>query len=273
MSVLARILAGKDAELEGLEAKLGELRERAQDAAPRNVSTVLTRPSGEPLRLIAEVKFKSPSAGALSTAMDAPSRAVAYARAGAAMVSVLCDGPFFGGAWSDLAGARARLDSEGLTTRLLAKEFIVDPRQLACARAAGADAALLIVRIVPGARLAELVAAARALGLEPLVEVVDEAELDAALRAGASVIGVNARDLDTLQMDADRAARVLAAIPRDRVALHLSGVKTEDAVARVAAGRADGALMGEALMREADPTALLGRFLRAASGGPPGISS
>jgi indole-3-glycerol phosphate synthase len=114
--------------------------------------------------------------------------------------------------------------------------------------------------------LAELAHAARAAKIEPLFEVVDEAELEASLACGARVIGVNARDLDALVMDLDRAGRVLAAIPAPCVAVHLSGLKARENVSKVAAGRADAALMGEALMRLDDPRALLGTFVRAASG-------
>jgi indole-3-glycerol phosphate synthase len=132
------------------------------------------------------------------------------------------------------------------------------------ARSCGADAVLVIARIVDRRTLAELVREARRVfGLEPLVEVVDEAEVRAGLDAGARVIGVNARDLDTLAMDAARAARVMGAIPGDVVAVHLSGLKSADDVARVAATRADAALIGEALMREADPRGLLGEMVRA----------
>ena len=103
--------------------------------------------------------------------------------------------------------------------------------------------------------------------MEPLVEVVDEAELEAALAAGAHVVGVNARDLDTLEMDPARAARVLAVLPRDVVAVHFSGLRGADDVARVALERPDAALIGEALMREDDPRALLGTMVRAAGRG------
>jgi len=258
MNVLAAILASKRAEI-------AALREGAHADAPYaaratlDVVTALRRDG--PLRLIAEVKLKSPSAGVLSRVLDAPSRAEAYARAGAAMVSVLCDAPYFDGAWAHLASARARVE-----VPLLAKEFVLDPLQIACARRHGADAVLVIARIVDAAKLAELVRAARAHALEPLVEIVDERELEAALTAGARVVGVNARDLDTLAIDAARTARVLAAVPRDVVALHLSGLRTPEDVAAVAASRADGALVGEILMRQDDPTELLRRFLRAADG-------
>jgi indole-3-glycerol phosphate synthase len=123
---------------------------------------------------------------------------------------------------------------------------------------------LLIARIVDAQLLARLAEAARGEGLEPLVEVTDERELDAALRANARVVGVNARDLDTLAMDAARAARVLEAIPRGVVAVHLSGLRDPGDIARVAATRADAALVGEALMRDDDPRPRLRAMVDAA---------
>jgi indole-3-glycerol phosphate synthase len=223
------------------------------------------------LRLIAEVKLRSPSAGPLSRALTPAARALAYARAGASMVSVLCDGPHFGGSWGDLAAARDQLDTAGLAVPLLAKEFILDPRQIVEARDRGADAVLLIARIVDRPTLVALARAARDESLEPIVEVVDEPELDAALGAGARVVGVNARDLDTLAMDADRAARVLGAIPRDVIAVHLSGIKTATDIEQLAHGRADAALVGEVLMRQDDPGTLLGTLVDAACRArPPG---
>jgi indole-3-glycerol phosphate synthase len=230
---------------------------------PLDTTGALMRHEGEPLRLLTEVKLKSPSAGALSRALAPDARALAYARAGAAMVSVLCDAPFFDGSWDHVSDARRALDEAGLRVPLLAKEFVIDPRQITVAREYGADSILLIARIVDAKQLAELVRAARHEGLEPLVEVVDEAELRAGLDAGARVVGVNARDLDTLAMDAERAVRVLGAIPRDVVAVHLSGLKTPEDIARVAAGRADAALVGEALMRQDDPREMLGEMVRA----------
>ncbi|MBX3203255.1 MAG: indole-3-glycerol-phosphate synthase, partial [Labilithrix sp.] len=216
------------------------------------------------LRLVTEIKRRSPSAGPLSTALSVAERALSYARGGAAMISVLCDARFFDGGFAHLAEAREALDEAGLAVPLLAKEFVLHERQLVEAAASGADAALLIARIVDRARLASLVAHARELGLEPLVEVVTEDELAAALAAGATVIGVNARDLDTLVMDAARAARVLAAVPEDRIAVHLSGLKGPDDVTAVAKTDVDAALMGEALMREDDPARLL-EAMRAAA--------
>jgi indole-3-glycerol phosphate synthase len=209
------------------------------------------------------VKLRSPSAGPLTRVLPPASRAVSYATHGAAMVSVLCDAPFFDGGWSHLAEARAACDAAGLATPLLAKDFVLDDVQIARARAAGGDAVLLIARIVTPERLRELAEAARAAHIEPLVEVVDERELEAALAAGARVVGVNARDLDTLAMDAARAARVIAAIPEGIVAVHLSGVRAADDVRSIAAGRADAALIGEALMRADDPAPLLDELVRA----------
>lgn len=252
MSLLANILAGKRREI-------AALRDRPRQPSRRTPLDVLAalRRVGGPLRLIAEIKLRSPSAGSLSRALTPDARAEAYAESGASMVSVLCDAPFFDGSWDHLATARARLDAAGWAVPLLAKDFVLDQRQADEARDRGADAVLLIARIVDAARLKELVRSARDAGLEPMVEVVDEVELAAALAAGARLVGVNARDLDTLAVDAARAARVLDAIPAEVVAVHLSGLKAPVDVAQIARGRADAALLGEALMRQDDPRPLL----------------
>jgi len=259
VSRLAEILANKGREIAALRACPRQRSSRT----PLDVARAL-RPGGGALRLIAEVKLRSPSAGPLSRALAPDARALAYAEAGATVVSVLCDGPFFDGSWDHLAAARAALDAAGLAVPLLAKEFVLDERQIAEARDRGADAVLLIARIVDAARLMDLAHAARDEGLEPLLEVVDEAELEAALAAGARVVGVNARDHDSLAMDAARAARVLDAIPAGVVAVHLSGLKAPADVERIARGRADAALVGEALMREDDPREALAAMVAAA---------
>jgi indole-3-glycerol phosphate synthase len=270
MSRLEAILESKRREIEALRARPARGPAALASRAPLDVFAALRRGQRDALRLIAEVKLKSPSAGPLSRALDCPSRALAYAAGGVAMVSVLCDGPFFDGSFEELAAARAALDAAGLAVPLLAKEFVLHDVQIAAAREHGADAVLLIARIVSRPLLRELADAARGRGLEPFVEVVDEAELDAAVYAGARVVGVNARDLDTLAMDAERAARVLARIPGDAVAVHLSGVKDEAGVRTIAAGRADAALVGEALMREDDPRPLLARLTAAGKFSTPG---
>lgn len=277
MSRLADIVASKRAEVDALRTRprtpcdrqpidvVAALRRKPAPPAPAVRPLYVKAAHGRPLRLVAEVKLRSPSAGALSRALAPDARALAYARSGAAMVSVLCDGPFFDGSWDHLAAARVRLDAAKSRVPLMAKEFVLDARQVQHARDCGADAVLLIARIVDPRALASLARAARDEGLEPLVEVTDEAELGVALEAGARVVGVNVRDLDTLAMDAERAARVLAAVPADVVAVHLSGLKAPLDVAAVAQGRSDAALVGEALMRQDDPRGLLEAMVEAAS--------
>jgi indole-3-glycerol phosphate synthase len=179
------------------------------------------------------------------------------------MVSVLCDAPFFDGGWADLRAARESLDRLPRSVPVLAKEFVLDEVQLDRARAAGADAVLLIARIVSPERLAELHRAARARDLWPMVEVAQEEEVAAALAADAQIIGVNARDLDTLAMDPARAATVLAHIPPTCVRVHLSGLRDAAGARAIAASSVDAALVGEALMREADPEPLLRSLVEA----------
>jgi indole-3-glycerol phosphate synthase len=262
-NVLAEIVAAKQREVHGLKHRTCYT--RIPDGPRKNVATALRRDVGEPLRLIAENKRKSPSAGALSTVLSTGERAVRYAASGAAMVSVLCDEAFFGGSWHDVFEARCALVAAGHAIPVLAKEFVIDERQLREASACGADAVLLIARILDHERLRDLSAQAESLGLETVVEVVTEDELAWAIAAGAKIIGVNARDLDTLVIDAERAARVLAAIPEGCISLYLSGLKAPDDVRRIAATTAHAALVGETLMREDDPRALLEAMVEAAA--------
>jgi indole-3-glycerol phosphate synthase len=165
---------------------------------------------------------------------------------------VLVDRDHFAGSYEDLTRVRRVVQ-----TPILAKGFAVDAIQIDAARRAGADAVLIIVRILDDASLRDLIARADAASLTPIVEVIDESELDRALECDARVIGVNARDLATLVMDRDRAARVRSASPSDRVSLWFSGVSTPTEVEDLARTSADGALIGEALMRRDDPTELL----------------
>jgi indole-3-glycerol phosphate synthase len=253
--VLDKILAQKAKEVLAL-------RKRSFPPGPEPRSLGLRRAPGEPLRLSTEIKRRSPSAGALSTALGVAERATAYERAGAAMLSVLSDSRFFDGAFEHVAEARAATQLP-----ILCKEFVLDEVQLDAARAFGADAVLLIVRILPPERLSSLVRAARERGLTPFVEVVNEAEARVALEAGATLVGVNARDLDTLAMDPARAARTLAGLPDGVTAVHLSGLATPEAVLDVARSFSDAALVGEALMREDDPEPLLRRLVAAANQG------
>jgi indole-3-glycerol phosphate synthase len=261
MNVLERILATTREELAELAARTPL---PAPARATLDVVARLRRPAGAPLRLIAENKRRSPSAGALSTVLSTGARARAYVEAGATMISVLVDRAHFAGGFAHLREAREAI---GEAVPLLAKGFVIDELQLDAARAEGADAVLLIARILDAAALPALVVAAQARGLEPIVEVVDDAELQRALETPARVLGVNARDLATLEMDASRAARVLASIPARCVALHFSGVASAADVTALARRRPrlDGALVGEALMRADDPRPLLSAMAEAAS--------
>jgi indole-3-glycerol phosphate synthase len=266
---LSRLAAIVESKVREVQALRGTPRTRSR-RDPLGIGPALHRGPGGELRLIAEVKLRSPSAGLLSRALDPAARAAAYAEAGASMVSVLCDGPFFDGSWQHLSAVRERLDAAGYRTPLLAKEFVIDPRQIQEARDRGADAVLLIARIVDAAALMALARVARDEGIEPFIEVVDAREIEAALCADACIVGVNARDLDTLAMDAARAESVLASIPQGVVAVHLSGLREASDVAAIARGRADAALVGEALMRDDDPRPRLRALV--AAGRPPNVS-
>lgn len=250
--VLDRILAQK-------REDLALLRQRRFPAPGPRRSLDLRRQPGEPLRLITEIKRRSPSAGALSTRLGVAERALAYERGGASMISVLCDETFFDGRFEHLQEAR-----EASSLPLLCKDFVIDEVQLDAARSYGADAVLLIVRCLDAARLPLLIAAARARELEPFVEIVDDTEARRALDAGATWIGVNARDLDTLVMDPERARATLAALPDSVTRVHLSGLAKPDDVALVARGPAHAALLGEALMRLDDPAPLLASLVASA---------
>jgi indole-3-glycerol phosphate synthase len=254
MGLLAKIVAQKSSELSSLRA-------RTLPAPPprRELSLGRAANAGQ-LSLIAEIKRRSPSAGQLSTALGVAERATAYERAGASMLSVLCDAHFFDGEYQHLLEAR-----QATRLPLLCKEFVIDEAQLDAARAFGADAVLLIVRCLSPERTTQLIARARERQLVPFVEVATEDEVSIALDGGADLIGVNARDLDTLVMDAARAARVMAAIPPSVVRVHLSGLSKPDDVRRIREAGADAALVGEALMRADDPTPLLVSLVAAAA--------
>lgn len=254
MGILADILAQKRSELE-------QLGRRQLPAPPPRRPLSLSRKPGEPLRLIAEIKHRSPSAGVLSSALSVAERAAAYERSGARCISVLTDSRFFDGAYEHLAAAR---DSAGLP--LLCKDFIIDERQLDAARAFGADAALLIVRCLDEKDLGRLHRAARERDLVPFVEVVSEDEARLALDVGAELVGVNTRNLDTLHMDPAHAERVLALLPSTVTRVQLSGLRSAEAVARVAESGVDAALIGEALMRCDDPEPLLRQMAERAAG-------
>jgi len=192
--------------------------------------------------VIAELKRASPSKGVLDASLDAGARAAAYAAGGAAALSVLTEPTEFGGSLDDLRAARAAVEIP-----LLRKDFLVDEVQLIEARAAGASGVLLIARALPPARLLALAAAARSWGLEPLIEVRREAELELALGVPNAIIGVNNRNLETLEIDDAVSERLLRLVPGERIAVYESGVRHADDVRRAAALGADAVLVGSAL--------------------------
>jgi indole-3-glycerol phosphate synthase len=253
--VLGQIIEHKRHELEAL-------RRMPLPPAPPRRPVQLGRAAGERLRLIAEIKRRSPSAGALSTRLGVAERARAYESGGADMISVLCDSKFFDGAYEHLALARG-----ATSLPILCKEFVIDECQLDLARAHGADAVLLIARCLSPSRFAQLCAAARERELDVLAEVHAPEEVPVVLGAGATLVGVNARDLDTLVMKAELARSVLAELPARVTRVHLSGLQTPEHVRAVAGSLADAALIGESLMREDDPTGLLARLVAAGAGG------
>jgi indole-3-glycerol phosphate synthase len=247
---LDQILRSTRGEIAELRTRAASIQREADRARPTaRLSAAL---QGERVAVIAEVKRRSPSVGSIREDLDPVERAGLYARHGAAALSVLTDGPFFGGSIDDLRAVAA-----AAAVPVLRKDFILDELQVLEARAAGAAAVLLIVRALGPARLAALLGCATSLGLDALVEVHTAGELDAALAAGATLIGVNSRDLDTFTIDIDAAWRLLTAVPADRVAVAESGMATHEDVHRAAAAGADAVLVGTALSASPAPSQLL----------------
>jgi indole-3-glycerol phosphate synthase len=208
------------------------------------------------VNVVAECKRQSPSGGVLCREYDAAQIASAYERAGAAAVSVITEPEFFAGTLDDLRAVCA-----AVALPVLRKDFIVDERQLTEAADAGADAALLIVGAVSDAELRHLIDAARALRLAALVEVHDEGELDRALSSGADLIGVNARNLRTLQVERDTLHRLAPRIPSTVVHVAESGIRSRAEIERLRDAGYHAFLVGERLMRSQDPGAALEELL------------
>ena len=200
--------------------------------------------------VIAEVKRASPSRGSISPELSVIEQASAYEKGGAAAISILTEPTRFSGSNDDLVAARG-----ATSLPLLKKDFHVDPLQIIEAKSIGASAALVIVRALPPTRLREMLDVARSIGIEVLVEVRDEPELELALSFGAKLIGVNNRDLETLAIDPETAPRLLPLIPRDIVAIAESGMKTSADIERVATAGADSVLIGSELSASANPEA------------------
>jgi indole-3-glycerol phosphate synthase len=252
MTVLDEILATKRAEVAGLAGRADALEAEAAAAGPsdRDFAAALRRPDGR-LAVIAELKRRSPSKGPLAPGLDAAATAARYAAGGAAALSVLTDGPYFDGSLADLRAAR-----EACGLPVLRKDFTVDPVQLYEARAAGADAVLLIVAALPDdGLLAGLCALAGELGLAALVEADDEAGIDRALAAGARIVGVTNRNLRDFGEDLSTGTRLAGRIPSEVVAVAESAIRSvADAQAMADAGFS-AVLVGEHLVRSAVPEA------------------
>jgi indole-3-glycerol phosphate synthase len=231
----------------------------APERAERGIRA-LRRPEGQPPSVMAEVKFRSPSAGWIRPWAPGEGVRVAlgYERGGAAVVSVLADGPGFGG--SPLLVRRV---AQAVGVPVLYKGFVLDEVQVDLAFDVGASLVLLLVRALSDADLRELIEKIRALGMEPVVEAANAEEVDRAVAAGATIVGVNARDLGTFRVDKTAAQSCVSRIPRDCVAVFMSGVQTAQDFREVAQGRADAVLIGEGLMRADDPGARLAELLRA----------
>jgi indole-3-glycerol phosphate synthase len=224
---------------------------------PRDFAAALRGPG---LSVIAEVKRRSPSKGPLAPDLVADIVAKGYADAGAAAISVLTDVAFFGGSPADLTAARAAVD-----VPVLRKDFTVSAADVADARSMGADAVLLIAAALDDAELRDFAQLTAELGMAALVEVHDEAEVDRALAAGATIIGVNQRDLTTFEVDTDRAVRVAASIPGGVVKVAESGIRGPADAARLAEAGYDAILVGEHLVVSEDPAATLAELVAACS--------
>ena len=249
-SVLDRIVETKRGEVARLRPGAAAIRSAAEAAPPapgfRNALV-----AGACVGVIAEVKRRSPSAGEIRAAAPAAEVAAQYAAAGVSAISVLTDREYFGGELADLEAVRQRV-----RLPLLRKDFTIDPLQVYEARAAGASAVLLIVRILSDAELVDFAGLAGELGLDALVEVHDEAELERAAAAGASLIGINNRDLASFRTDLETTLRLAPRAPRGAVLVGESGIHRAADVAVLASAGVSAVLVGEALMRAADAVAL-----------------
>jgi indole-3-glycerol phosphate synthase len=258
-SVLDRIVAARRAAQAARREPLAALRRRAE-AAPPPPPVLLRRGPGSRVAVIAEVKRRSPSAGPIRPDADAPAVAQGYAAAGAAMISVLTEGPSFGGSLQDLTDVAA-----AVPLPVLRKDFLLDEYDLCEARAHGAACALLIARLFDDdGALAALLQAAGALRLRALVEAHTLPEAERALRLGADLIGINHRDLRTLRIDLSASAGLRAALGPAPLLVAESGLRQAADLRLMAARGFDAVLIGEGLMRAPDPGTALAALLRAA---------
>ncbi|HUP84360.1 MAG TPA: indole-3-glycerol phosphate synthase TrpC [Acidimicrobiales bacterium] len=255
-AILAAHRARADADRRVLERLVGQ----AHRAAPVRDFAAALRPADGRIAVIAEIKRRSPSKGALAPDLVPGVLAERYHAGGAAALSVLTDEEHFGGSAADLVEARSAVDLP-----VLRKDFTVAAVDVADARFMGADAVLLIVAALDDAELRDLHALASELGLAVLVEAHDEAEVERALVAGASIVGVNQRDLFTFEVDTDRAVRVASVIPDDVIKVAESGIRSAGDAARLAAAGYHAVLVGEHLVTSGDPGAAIRELVAACS--------
>lgn len=248
MSVLDDIVRDKKAEIGRLHPWRSALRNQAESAPPpRDFAGALRV---ESVGVIAEVKRRSPSAGWIRRDANAAGLASMYAHGGAAAISVLTDGEHFGGSREDLEQVRAAVE-----TPVLRKDFVLEAVQIHEARAMGADAVLLIVRILEDAVLRDLTALAGELGMAALVETHEGREVERALKAGARVVGINNRDLAKFETDLATTERLIVGVPADVIVVGESGIHERADVERLAEAGVDAVLVGESLVRADDPQA------------------
>ena len=248
--ILARIVDHKRAELRRTAANRPEWERRAgKRSRTRDFRAALT---SRPCAIIAEVKKASPSAGTLTRNFDPAALARTYAEGGAVALSVLTDREFFEGTLADLEAARGSVDLP-----VLRKDFTIDEAQVVEAAAHGADAILLIAALLEESELRRFRELASGFGMSALVEVHDQAELDVALASGAAIVGVNNRNLHTFEVDLQTSLRLAEKIPAGVVKVTESGIHSSADVRRLAAAGFDAFLVGEHLMKSADPLAAL----------------
>jgi len=250
--ILERIVAVKVEEVAAAKALRGEASLRSEAEARRDTrgfeAALRTKMAGGRAAVIAEVKKASPSKGVLREHFVPAEIAASYERGGAACLSVLTDERFFQGSATYLRAARG-----ACALPVLRKDFMVDPYQVYEARVMGADCILLIAACLDDARMADLEAQARALGMDVLVEVHDGAELERALRLKTPLVGINNRDLRSFQVSLDTTLELLPRVPADRLLVTESGIVARDDVRRLRGAGVGAFLVGEAFMRAADP--------------------
>lgn len=275
MSVLEDIIAGVRIDLDARRSICGQAQIEADAAAAPAALDAFAALGGNPdqaqrdakMRVISEVKRKSPSKGALADIPEPAELAAAYAAGGASVISVLTEERRFGGSLADFDAVRAAVDIP-----LLRKDFTVDAYQIYEARAHGADLILLIVAALDDAQMREFLDLTHELGMNALVETHTEEEITRAINLGAKIIGVNVRNLKTLEVDRNNFANLADLIPSEAIIIAESGVRGIEDVAHYASHGADAILVGEALVKDNDPRAAIEQFINAGTAAKPARS-